>query len=194
MIINSIKLNFLDKYYHFYEWLNDDNIQDYKNVELIKVSSKTLNDLIAYQVKLLNDNLNKDIYLFTDSYSYIAIKFKNNMSILKSSLLLEDEYNLKKSLNKAKYIKLNYQKLELEKEDQDIRLNSLIKKYLVTEINKIKDQNDLDKIRYIYYEWFQHTESDVQKMLNKMLAYLDKPVDDKIKYIYNLFKNTYKLV
>lgn len=194
MIINSIKLNFLDKYYHFYEWLNDDKIQEYKNVELVKVSSKALNDLIAYQVNILNDNLNKDLYVFTDSYSYVAIKFKNKKSILKSSLLLEDEYNLKKILNKAKYIKLTYQKIELEKEDQDIRLNSLIKKYLIKEINKIKDQNDLDKIKYIYYEWFQHTESDGQKMLNKMLNYLDKPIDDKIKYIYDLFKNNYKLV
>ena len=37
MIINNITLNFLDKFYPFYEWLEDDNIEIFKKVYVYKV-------------------------------------------------------------------------------------------------------------------------------------------------------------
>ena len=62
------------------------------------------------------------------------------------------------------------------------------------ELNTIKSNNDLDKLKYLYYEWFNKNESDFDKMLHCMIKKIDLPVTEKEKYIYGLIKKSYKFV
>ena len=52
MIINDITLNFLDKFYPFYEWLDDDNIEIFEKVFVYKVRPNILQDLINNVIKI----------------------------------------------------------------------------------------------------------------------------------------------
>ena len=95
MIINNITLNFLDKFYPFYEWLEDDNIETFKKVYVYKVKSNILQDLINNIVKIDLKYLKDYPLIFTDEYEFIAIDFdKNGISNYKSSLTLKDEFKI----------------------------------------------------------------------------------------------------
>ena len=68
MKVDNLKLNFLDSYYMFYDWLESDVIEKYGSVVLYKVSAKTISDFINYKVKILDSRLIKQskVLLFSD--------------------------------------------------------------------------------------------------------------------------------
>ena len=52
MQVKHVKLNLLDSYWMFYDWLSSDQIKDYNNVNVYRVSSKILNDFMTNQFKI----------------------------------------------------------------------------------------------------------------------------------------------
>ena len=195
MIINNITLNFLDKFYPFYEWLEDDNIEIFKKVYVYKVKSNILQDLINNIVKIDLKYLKDYPLIFTDEYEFIAIDFdKNGISNYKSSLTLKDEF---KTCNLICYLKIeniNYEKIKKVNKPINSRYEEKIKKVLNLEINKLYENNNVDKINYLYYEWFKREEDDIKKIINKMQKKLLLPITNDEKKIYNLIIKTYKVV
>ena len=197
MKVDNLKLNFLDSYYMFYDWLESDVIEKYGSVVLYKVSAKTISDFINYKVKILDSRLIKQskVLLFSDGYSFIALEFdKNGSSLYKSSLLLEDELKLDKTLDNLKFIKINYEKIIKDNNCTDLRINEEIRKTIKIELKCLKESNDGDKLSYLYYEWFNKTESSMEKMLEIMYKKIEMPLTLKEKNIYDLIKKSYKLV
>ena len=195
MIINNITLNFLDKFYPFYEWLEDDNIETFKKVYVYKVKSNILQDLINNIVKIDLKYLKDYPLIFTDEYEFIAIDFdKNGISNYKSSLTLKDEFKICNLICYLKSENINYQKIKKVNKPINSRYEEKIKKVLNLEINKLYENNNVDKINYLYYEWFKREEDDIKKIINKMQKKLLLPITNDEKKIYNLIIKTYKVV
>lgn len=195
MIINNITLNFLDKFYPFYEWLEDDNIEIFKKVYVYKVKSNILQDLINNIVKIDLKYLKDYPLIFTDEYEFIAIDFdKNGISNYKSSLTLKDEFKICNLICYLKFENINYEKIKKVNKPINSRYEEKIKKVLNLEINKLYENNNVDKINYLYYEWFKREEDDIKKIINKMQKKLLLPITNDEKKIYNLIIKTYKVV
>lgn len=195
MIINNITLNFLDKFYPFYEWLEDDNIEIFKKVYVYKVKPNILQDLINNIVKIDLKYLKDFPLIFTDEYEFIAIDFdKNGISNYKSSLTLKDEFKICNLICYLKYENINYKIVKKVNKPINSRYEEKIKKVLNLEINKLYENNNVDKINYLYYEWFKSEEDDIKKIINKMQKKLLLPITNEEKKIYNLIIKTYKVV
>ena len=159
MIINNITFNFLDKYYTFYEWLAEDELITEK-CYVYKVSSNVLTDLIEYNI-ILDKSFLRDIPLvFCDDYTAIGVQFNSNgESTYKSSLLLTDE---EKILNYTKFMKkgnINYKKKNIQINREVLRNEENIKNKLMYEVDKLIKNNDIEKFKFIYYEWFNKDEN-----------------------------------
>jgi len=195
MIVDKVKLNFLNSYYYFYDWLESDNISFYKNINLYRVSSKTLNDFINNKIFVNTKILKGKYLLFSDGFTALAIMFnQEGKSLLKSSLLLEEEEKIN---NKALILmeeNISYQILDRDEKINEPRLHQSIKTALLSEIKKIRENNEVDKLEYLYYEWFSIKEKDFNKMLTKMEKKLSGKLSNKEFYIYNLLNKMCKIV
>ena len=197
MEAKNIKLNFLDKFYMPYDWLNTDKIINYSKMSIYRITSKALNEFINYKIRILDETIfkNNNPALFSDTYNYIAIIFnKNGYSISKSSLLLEDEFKLNQNIDDLKVSKVIYNRLDLEKKDNDLRINTEMRKTIEIELDKLQKENNLEKLTYLYYEWFNKKENDLQKMLTDMHNKILMPLSNNEKNIYEIIKKSYKLV
>lgn len=197
MKVDNIRVNFLDHYYMFYDWLDTDLMEKVSGIMLYKVSSKTISDFMNFKIKIHNLNIlsKNNIILFSDGFSYVAIEFDNEgKSIFKSSLLLEDENNLYSKVDNLKNTKLSYEKLEKENKIKDLRINEEIRKTIRIELCNLEKNNNKDKLAYLYYEWFNKFENDSQKMLRNMFKKLEMPLTKSEKKVYDLIKKSYKLV
>ncbi|MGN1379655.1 MAG: hypothetical protein ACI4XR_04625 [Bacilli bacterium] len=195
MIINNITLNFLDKFYPFYEWLEDDNIENFKKVYVYKVKPDVLQDLINNIIKI-DIKYIKDIPLiFTDEYEFIAIDFdKNGKSNYKSSLSLKDEYKISNLIRYLKFENISYKIVKKVEKPFNLRFEEKIKRIINLEINKLYENNNIDKIKYLYYEWFKCEEEDIKKILCKMQKKLLLPITNDEKKLCNLIIKSYKVV
>lgn len=195
MIINDITLNFLDKFYPFYEWLDDDNIESFEKVFVYKVRPNILQDLINNVIKIDLKYLKDVPLIFTDEYEFIAIDFdKKGKSNYKSSLTLKDQIKISNLIYYVKYENINYEKIKQVDQSINLRYEEKIKKVLNLEINKLYENNNIDKIKYIYYEWFKCEEDNIKKIINKMQKKLLLPITNDEKKLYNLIIKTYKVV
>lgn len=195
MIINDITLNFLDKFYPFYEWLDDDNIESFEKVFVYKVRPNILQDLINNVIKIDLKYLKDVPLIFTDEYEFVAIDFdKKGKSNYKSSLTLKDQIKISNLIYYVKYENINYEKIKQVDQSINLRYEEKIKKVLNLEINKLYENNNIDKIKYIYYEWFKCEEDNIKKIINKMQKKLLLPITNDEKKLYNLIIKTYKVV
>lgn len=196
MKVNNIKLNFLDNYYMFYEWLDTDNIEIIDNINIYRIPTDNLNDLYEYKIRVLDESIIKNnTVILSDTFNFIAVEFdENGYSMYKSSLLLEDEVKLYDIVDSLKEINIIYTKVEKEKRENDLRINMEIKKLIQTEVNTLKENNNIEKLKYLYYEWFDKKENDISKIINNMNKRLKSPLNSKDVYIYDLIKRSYKLV
>lgn len=196
MRIDKLKLNFFKEYYLFYDWLESDNIIEEKNIILVKVKSCVIKDFINYQIKLLDTDLKQNnILLFTDGYSFIAIKFdKEGNTLAKSSLLLEDEIKLEEKIDELKLVNITYEKLKKASYTPELRADAIIKLALQNAILALEAENNYDKLAYFYYEWFHKTEKDIMKMISNMQKRLCKNIGADETYVYYLIKRSYKTV
>ena len=107
--IYDVIFNFDNDLYDFYEWDKTDNYYHIKKVNLLRIDSKTYNDLLDNRVKF-NDDLFMDIFhkceyydkkkiktfpyafLVTDTYRSMALMLDDDLKVIKySSLLLDEE-------------------------------------------------------------------------------------------------------
>lgn len=195
MQVKNIKLNFKEDYCAFYDWLSSDDIGKYNNVILEKVSSKVISDFINYNIKIKGDIRENIPYIFTDSFSYIALIFnEEGVSTKVSTLLLTDEEKLKHRVDNLRICKIEYEKLTKRNVNTNLRYFENIKKEIITEINHLKQNKEIDKLKYLYYEWFGQNEESISRIVDKMLEKVSMPLTNQEKYIYDLILTTHKVV
>ena len=208
----DILLNFQDdaNIYEFYEWEETDEIDFVKKIPLFRVSSSTLKDVLKYKVQftdeLIKEIKNKTIlktsskvlkntFLLCDTKDAIALELNDRGEVIsRSKLLLADEINLNEIMFTMKEIKLKYEKLEKYGKRKDIRQIEEIKKLITCEINTLYESENISKLKYLYYEWFNNLNNNVDDMYEHMKEELKNNFDKNQERIYNLIRKSYNRV
>lgn len=187
--IYDVLLNFNEKLYDFYDWNIDDNIVHIRKIPLIKINSYILTDINNNKFKVDSDFLIR-IYnkteanyqnkietlsyacLFCDGLRATGVFFnKEGFSFLKTRMLIEEEEEVIEVSRVMVKEKLKY--LIVFKEKSYPFKTRWEQEAIVDFKKKILDINDLEKLKYLYYECFNCTESDKKKMKEHLIIKID---------------------
>ncbi len=205
--IYDILLNFNQDFYEFYEWDKGDNLTIVKKIPLLKVSSSVIDDVLTKKIKIEDPfvlDLNTEIFenkknkilkytfLITDTYRVLAISLNQDLILTKiSDLLLEENIDALNISKRCKLTEIAYTIIDTKKNNCFLTRNELkIKNYLIQEFTRIKKENDLEKLKYLYFEYFNKTpvkENYYQELLNS----LDHDVTKNHLKLYKLIKLIY---
>ncbi len=210
--IYDILLNFCDNdcIYDFYEWNNNDDIENIKRIKLVHISRDIYDDFLNRDICIDKDFLVSiyntcEIYcdkriktlnyacLFSDGSRVVAIEFnKDGKSIYKSKLLLDEEDEIAILASNLELSVINYNRGNIIFEDRYYtRTELIIKKYLLLEITNAYKNKEYDKLKFLYQEYFDNMISSYKKMYLDLKNSLDI-IDDRHKDIYNLLKLVHK--
>lgn len=197
--IYDIVLNFNKDYFEFYEWKKSDKIINVKKIPAFKVNSEVLNSFKYNEVVVDKEFLDKifDLTLFYSKCNYkymcllsdtnetIGVMFNSSGELIKRSSLVideEDEVNEEVVSNNMLWIKL------VKNDRKDIRCVSRIdrerKEFLYKFINNLGSDSVL---KYMYYDYFEVEEDNIDIIKNKLLLELDNK-DADIRKLYDLVK------
>lgn len=205
----DIKVNFdEEQLYEFYEWQKKDNIERIKKIPLNLVSSKTMKDFLSYNIvveksfleKIINktENYNgekiKYASIFADSKTSLVVEFnEEGKSMFKSKLLLNDDLNIIEIVHNLNKTILKY---SIEKEKKvlrtTLRQETEIKKVLNLEIDTLYEKKDVLKLKYLYYEWLNEKNNDIDKIYKILKEKLKEDLTKRTFEIYEIIKLSYK--
>ena len=205
--IYDITLNFNEELYNFYEWNEEDNIEYYIKVPVFKVEDEVLHDFIKNKISVSKSFLNKiynktEIYgkknknskyvaIFTSLDSSIAIEFNDNGdSYLKSYLSIEEETDLLEFSKLLKYSLVDYKVKEYRKSTfkRLTRQEFSMKNSLLNNLEKIYKNNEIYKLRYLFYELYNEKPSSDEKIYSKLINLIENN-SEKLYKIDSIFKN-----
>ena len=207
----DILLTFTDskRIYDFFEWGYNDVIVNIKKISVFKVNKSTLSDIYNYKIKVDDDFLKKienTAVIYKQSkrkYKYLTIFSDGNKAIgicinekgiveFKSCLLLEEEEEACFIAEKLTTLDFNYKKFGRVKNVEFItRKEEYTRDFLLKEINELYKNNYFEKLKYLYIEYFDRKEDDIEYIYKELLNSLNN-ITDKHLNIYNLLKLTCK--
>ena len=204
----EIKLNFSDnELYKFYEWSENDKLDLIKKIPIIKVKTALFKEIYNNNFEIsedlfnyisgktiVKDNLNiENACIFCDTKNCIAIEFdKNRKSIARSTLLLEDENNICEVSFSIKMKDIEIKKIDKLNYSHEFRQETKIKNVITKEILELYKNKDKNKLEYLYYEWFNEKEANLDIILKKMLQDMKKELKSIHCEIYKIIKMSYK--
>lgn len=208
--IYDVLLNFSDteRIVEFFEWNNNDSIDHIKRIPLIRISSKSLNDLINNNIVVEKEFLDKikDLtlmykktknleysILITDLNKVIAIEFnKEGKIIAKSGLLLDEEEEIIDESYDLKEEKLNY-KIETKINNNIFLTREEQKKqrYLLLELDNIVKENNRNKLNFLYQEIFLKDKLTFEEKYLKLKEDIEKNYTSKYNNLYEIVRLTY---
>ena len=200
--VYDIILNFNENLYDFFEWNENDNVDYIKKVPIFKVSQTVMRDLVNCKVKIdkkfIQNIKNKcEIYmknsignieyacLFFSDEKIIAIEFNyKGVSIFKSDLLIDESLDIIEYYKKIRTTKLDY--MVIMKDDISFltRKEENMIRFIEIEFKRIIESNDMDKLKYLYYECFKKLNNN----LNKMIKDLEKYITRSPKELFDVLK------
>ncbi len=208
--VYDVVLNFNSELYEFFEWNKDDTFYHIKRINLALVNSKTYNDIYDNIVTFDSDFLlsiynkceyytNRKIetlpyaFLLTDSYRVMGILLDNNGKIIKySSLLLDEEEEVLDLCYKLGEIKLIYTIINKNSKHDFLTRNEVdVINYLKKELTSDYKKNNLSKLKYLYYEYFNKYSDNIDTIYHELLSELKENYNSKLKELYNLIKLSY---
>ena len=204
----DIVLNFQEKNYMFYEWEEEDSIDIIKKIPIFQVNIKTFKDLINNEIKVdleflksienkteLKNKTLKYVALFASKNGSIALEFNNEgKSIYRSFLQVDDELGAIEMLFTLPVYKLNYTILKKISISKNLRKEDNIKNFIKKEIDLLYNKKEIDKLKYLYNEWFLKDNDDILKIYNEMNKKLQDKLSDREITIYNLIRLSYNNV
>ncbi len=189
--IYDILLNFHDTLYDFYDWNPNDNIINVRKIPLFKITSNQLKEIkensICFDSEFLNKFQNKtelfsgkDIKyieyccLLSDGSETLALLIKNNR-VEKSHLLVDEELEVLEVVTRLKEETIAYQILKRAKNTgfktrKEIEMEKSIRRNL----KKLKEENAIQQLKYLYYECFNKKEESKEKILQDLEYALDR--------------------
>lgn len=207
--IYDILLNFCDcgELYDFYEWNQNDSIENIKRVKLVHIDRNLLDDLIYYDGKIEEEFLLKiyrtcEVYtnrkvkimdyccLFSDGERVLAIEFDcTGKPIYKSKLLIDEEEEIALLATNLEPLALSFHKTEKILENRFFTRNEIIiRKFLMREVKDCYYKKNYGKLRFLYEEYFEEENSSYQKMMQLLLNSMKNSIDSKHLNIYQLLK------
>ena len=206
--VYDIMLNLLDsnRIYEPFEWSSEDNIEHIKKIPMVRVSTKTLKDIINTTIIIDNNFLEKiykktQIYddkstsldyvcLFTDESKVVAVEFsKNGKSIYKSNLLLDEEEEILDISTDIKEININYKVISKKKYDYYLTRNEELKRrYVLKEIKNSYKNKKYEKRNYLYEEIYNKKCDSIDQKYNNLINDIDKNYCVAHNKIYNILR------
>lgn len=205
--VYDLVLNYNACLYEFYEWKKEDVLTHIKRINLVRVNSDTYNDIydniVIFNDEFLLSIFNKCEYytnrtiltipytfVITDSYRAIAILLDQNGKTTKySNFLLDEEEDILDVSNKLGEVKLNYKIIKKRNKNEfrtrnEINVINYIKKNLDIDYKK----KNIDKLMYLYYEYFNKHNDDIDIIYHELISELDKDISEKHYNLYNLIR------
>ncbi len=206
--IYDILVNFNDKeIYNFYEWEKTDNIEHLRRIPIFKIDSKTLKDFKNNRVKVCKDFIfkiknktelfhNKIIEfieyasIFTDGSDLIIIEFsKNGEQILRSSMLLDEAEDALDESDLMLETHIDYEIIEkLNYDEFKTRNERKILNYIKKELNLLIKSKKYEKLKYLYFEWYNKKEENVNKIIEGLNKILKLDFSSKHTKFFELIK------
>ncbi len=201
-----------NKAYDFYEWNDYDYLELLKKIPLIKVKHKTFLDLSSNNVKVTAEFLesihdktlvsDKKTFkrieyacLFTDTKNVIALEFnQEGREINRSKLLLDDELNVLEVIYGMKETSIEYEIIEKIKTDNTLRQIDEAQKLILLEVNNLYKNKEIDKLKYLYYEYKKENIDNVEYIYESILKDLKSPFNQEILKLYYIIKLSYHKV
>lgn len=205
--IYDILLNFNKKLYDFYDWDVRDNIQHIRKIPLLKVNSKTLlvakNNKIKLDMETMNKIkdktelfTNKDVstiqyaVILSDGSSNLAIKFcSDGTSAQKSNLLIDEEAEIIQISGRLKEQPIKIKVIEAENYSTFKTKNEQKKEhYIIEELKKNEKENNIEKLKYLYFEFFGEQEQSKDKIMERLIESVQENKNQINQKIYDFLK------
>lgn len=207
--VYDILLNFNEKFYDFYDWNVRDLIDHMRKIPMFKVSKNVLEDFLNYDIKIEKEFLDKVqdkaeifwgrkvknisyAFLLTDCKKVIGFKLKDNQLLISDLLLDEEEVALEMVplLNETKilYSKKNIFNKQNFKTRKEEDLEKNLKKALI----HLEDEQNIERLKYIYYECFNQKENEKEKIIKDFEKKLNEDFinfSKKLQYLLKLTEN-----
>ena len=198
--------------YEFYEWNDYDYLELIKKIPLVKVKHKVLLDFIQNSVKvdkeflemikdktLVSDKKNfkriEYASLFTDTKNVIALEFnKEGLNISRSNLLIDDDLNILEVIYGIKETTFDYEIIKKIEMNQTLRQEKEAKKLILLEINNLYQNKEIDKLKYLYYEYKKENINDIDYIYEQIKSDLERKIDQDILKLYHIIKLSYHKV
>lgn len=199
----DVIINLHDINYKFYEWSKDDEFIHLKKVPIYKLKSQDIQKFLLHNIQVKREFLEgiKDkttsienekilyIALFTDGNNTIVLEFnEDGKSILRSSLLIAEELDLMEIAYSLEEEKLEYEVLEKIKDKNEVRQVERIKKFLNKEIDYSFNQQDFDKLKYLYQEISEEQLRSDKKIYEFLKILINGNYNDNILKLFNIIK------
>ena len=202
--IYDVIANFNSAPSDFFEWNKADTITHLKKVPIIKVKSEIIYDLIYKKVKindeLLNHIKNKTefyskadsnfIAIFTDTYINICIKFnKDGINSFKSFLQIDEDEEVLDLSQRMDETSFNYQIFGINynpnfKTRKEIEVDN----YVLNNIKRLYNNDEIEKLKYIYYDCFGKVEEDKNKIFDEISLQITNNNSILSNKIYDFFR------
>ena len=205
--IYDVVLNFQDELIEFYEWSSEDTIDHIKRIPVFRVTSQNLNDLVNKNIKMNNDFIQKiknktkcyrktnDLKysaLFTDLNRVVGIEFTSEgNNICRSSLLLDEEETIILECRFDLVEKIYYQVNSIINKNFLTRQESKKRNYILKELKKVYETNNIDKLNYLYKELFNDTSLSFESKYLKLYKLIKDNYESKYNVLYDIFKLSY---
>lgn len=201
-IVCDLFLNFQDIAFEFFEWQKQDEIEHIKKIPLYRVEMEVIQDIMSKKIKVSTDfleeiynitekyDLNKLEYVccFSDGQMSVAVEFqKDGTLIYKSRMLLEDEEEICKYAKTKEEIVLDYKVLNEEVELSFFtRRERKVKNFLEREILKTYKQKEYSKMKYLYLEYFETVETDINIMKEELIKSMQESLNERHWKLYEM--------
>lgn len=205
--IYDILLNFNNDLYEFYEWEKSDYIFHIKKMPIYKVETSFMEDLLTKKM-IIDSPLPYEILektevfdgkrvktlkyacLFTDGYRVIAVLLKDDFSVFKvSDLLLDEAFDAISIAKRCNLINVAYNIVGTRKDNSFLTRREIkIKKYLTNEFKNAYREKNIQKLSYLYFEYFNKIDENIEEIYNELITSLKKEVTDGHLKLYELVK------
>ena len=198
--IYDIVLNFNKEYFSFYEWNKKDSIINVKKIPLFIVDNNTFNimkydkvtvdisfiNLIKDKTYLYSKNKIGNAILISNTKEVIGVLFDNSGNLIKrSSLLIDEEEEVLDEIDNDDIYNINIisnKKIKREEINRSEReKKTLLNKY-------IKKENNITNLKYLYYDYFEKDEDNINTIKDNLLEKINGPWSDKLNSFYNTVK------
>lgn len=187
----DIFLNLNNTFYDYVEWNNDDIFTHFKKIPLLKVSKKTITDILCYDISNIENELISEIFskkgvqksnkylILSDGKNSIGIEIYNKKIINISSMIPEEEDEANNSIKKNDIVNFNYKKDKKKTIKFKTRLTIDKENFIKKKLKYYFEHENYELLDYIYYECVGHDKSN-----KKIKDFLNNDIDK----LYELLK------
>ena len=133
--------------------------------------------------------------ILADKNNALAFNFNDegiNMEI--SPLPIQDELNILEVIYTIKEQKINYEKISKRKKILNLRKEEKIREKINMEIKKLYAEKNKTKLQFLYLEWFDTFEDNIELIYQNIQEKLRKEITSKEEKILKIIEMSYNNV